>query len=217
LTAEVVARFTPLADNERFAFTFEMIRPTIIGISSIPPIWAVWELTLYAVRNNDIEDRRELITWEDVGDTAGVQFTSDLRTVFFTVRQRVPPTPFQLLYMVNGSTGEVKKMPIEVRLPWRASKDGRFVAFLKEGGGRSQEANISVFEVETGAITHLVWKANMRLEDGWALFMDENIFLIRGGFEKGRVATLAELDPVTMKLRTLMDITDWNNRIEQST
>jgi len=208
LIEEVVAQFTPLDANESFAYTLQP-RPLLPGRN----------MTLYAVRDNNIEDRRKLFIWEDVDDTDGVQFTSDFRTLFFTARQRFEGAShltyaFQPLYMANGSTGEVRRLPTDIRLPWRASKDGRFIAFLQGEWGR-QETNIFIFELETSAMTHLVWRANELLPAGWSLFRYSNTFLIQGG-EQTFVTTLAELNPETMELRTLLDITDINNRIEPS-
>jgi hypothetical protein len=219
--ADEIVKFPPLADNERFAFAFKRTAQPII-----------WGLTLYAVRGNDIESRRKLFTWEDVADTDGFQFTSDFRTVFFAVRaerQQVGESLqwhhlFQPLYMANGVAGEVKRLPMEVMLPWRASKDGRFVAFINiwqvsdtgedTGDWDREKANIFVFEVETGVITQIAWKSNMHIEGGWSLYRYDNIFLIHGSFEKGKLAALAELNPTTMELRTLVDLTDSYNRIE---
>jgi hypothetical protein len=211
--ADETARFPLLADNERFAFTFGRAAQSII-----------WWLTVYAVRDNDIESRRKLFVWEDVADTDGFQFASDFRTVFLAVRQRNPPSDWHTLYMANGFTGEVKRLPMEVILPWRASKDGRFVAFINiwqvsdtgecTGDWDREKANIFVFEVETGVITQIAWKTNMHIEGGWSLYRYGNTFLIHGSFEKGRLAALAELNPTTMELRTLVDLTDSNNQIE---
>jgi len=174
-------------------------------------------MTLYAVRDNDIEDRRELFLWENVDDTHGVQFTSDFRTVFFTEREAIPPTAFKPLYKANGVTGEVKRLPMGVMLPWRASKDGRFIAFInwwqQTDFLNREQANIFVYEVETGEMTQLLWRVNMPLEGGWILSRYENIFLIRGGMDQGGVAAIAELNPATMELKTLVDVTDWYNQI----
>jgi hypothetical protein len=211
LLEDETVRFAPLNANERFAYAlYNTLSPRGYGMNN---------LTLYAVRDNNIEDRRELLFWEDVADTDGVQFTSDFRTLFFTARQRFEGAPhltyaFQPLYMANGSTGEVRRLPTDIRLPWRASKDGRFIAFLQGEWGR-QETNIFIFELETGAMTHLVWRANELLPAGWSLFRYGNTFLIQGGGQSF-VTTLAELNPETMELRTLLDITDINNRIEPS-
>ena len=71
LAAEVVGRFSPLNDNERFAYALERV----------PDAQGQWllrlDMTMFAVRNNDINDTSELFTWEVANDSWGVHFTGD--------------------------------------------------------------------------------------------------------------------------------------------
>ena len=53
---ERITRFTPLNANERFAYSLERVRD-----NQGQQAW--WNITLYAVRNNDINDVTELFTW----------------------------------------------------------------------------------------------------------------------------------------------------------
>ena len=208
-----ITRFTPLDENERFAFARD-------NIEVPPPIWGMDILTLYAIRNNDIENRRELFTWEDVTE-GHIQFSHDFRKAFFSTRQRelIPPTSLQSFYKVNGSTGEVKRLPIEVEPRWRITQDGRFVAFINrwllsdtgETTGRwdREQANIFVFDSETETMTQLTWRTNMPIESGWTLYRLGNIFRVFGGHTSFALAA-TELDPATLELRTLWDMTDWD-------
>lgn len=147
-------RFTPLNDNERFAYSLE-------GVQNVRG-FRMMNMTLYAVRNNDIEDISELFTWKDVL-WFGIQFTDDYRMCFFAVWQRseIPPhSPSftHYLYMVDGATGEIKKVMTNLMLPFRASKDGRFVCYINqwrlsdfEKGlilSETEKANIFLYDIE---------------------------------------------------------------------
>ena len=208
-TAEVVANFMPLGENERFAYRLQ--RP---GGGRI-------DLTLYAITDDDIENRRELFTWGNTDGDEGIQFTDDFRVAFFLERWQDAPPFSRLLYKVNGDTGEVKKLPVEVVRPWRASKDGRYIAFTNiwlpgTGSWDRRQANIFVFDVTTGTSTQLAWKTNAPVESAWDLHRLDDAFLITGTFERGAPAALAMLCPSSMELRTLWDATSINFPVDPS-
>jgi len=216
---ELVGRFTPLAENERFAFSQRNIpHPTVGGTRSY---------TFYVVRNNDINDVTELFTFEDSDDAP--QFTGDYRTAFILTYGRFadPPDPYDNPFlMIDGNIGEIRRLPEGAWVGGslnRVSKDGRFTAFLDyriltdtgewTGQNSHEQVNIFVFDIKNEAMRQLVWRTNMRIEGGWSISRSGNIFLIQGRFEKGGLVALAELDPAAMKIRVLIDATDRNNRI----
>jgi len=212
LATEAVGRFTPLADNERFAVLhLGASRP---GADVVRPSF----MTFYAVRNNDITDITELFTWENVlvPGADDPQFTSDFRTAFFRVRAQEPlPFPLYALYMANGSTGEIKRLPILVPSAiggnFRVTKDGKFAAYPRGGqGGQAASVLISVFDIEAETMTQLTWRVTERGFGGWLIFRSDNGFMIHRTGEGGDPLAIAELDPATMELRTLWDNTDWS-------
>jgi len=208
LPANEIIRFTPLADSERFTYSIQGRK-----------------LALYAVRNNDLEDISELFTWENVG-FHGVQFTSDFRKCFFTVRV-LPPhrsgTPLlnyhfkRYLYTANGETGEIRRLPFYIAGVFRVSKDGRFVGFTHpwrqpDFGNNSMwythdHINIFLFDIKTETMTHFEWQIDGIIEGSWHFLRFDNVFRIYGVGEGGFIGAVAELDPATMELSTLWDIT----------
>ena len=203
-----ITRFAPLDGNERFAYSLWNRL-----VDSRPH--AVFFMELYAVRENNIEDRRLLFTWEDMDAGLSVQFSSDFRTVFFVSWGEDAYSGWLFLYMADGATGEVRRLPTRVLSSWRVTKDGRFVAFLdtwqrSDTGERiprhnKEQANIFVFDVEAETTTQLVWRINRPIDGGWRLLRFDNVFNIHGTFERGTVAAVAELNPATMELKSLWD------------
>jgi len=199
-----ITRFTPLGENERFAYTDDA------GV------------TLYAVRNNDIEDISELVF---LGDAMwhSVQFTSDLRRSFFA-RWRLPsdlPLRYRVrspIYMANGETGEIKRLPIDADHWFRVSNDGRFVGFIDpyvrselENNRRiteREQANVFIFDIEAETMTEFQWRTNARADGGWHIHRFDNGFRIYGLTERGdHIMAAAEIDLSTMELTTLWDRT----------
>ena len=193
--AEVVGTFTPLKDNETFAFYSG-------GIAGANGNVTHFDITMYAVRNNNPDDLGELFTMENMDDyVASVQFTGDFRTAFLLAKDGT-------FYMATGSTGEIKKLRTAVRSPvFRITEDGRFGAFVKEEWGKP-EAYISVFDIETETMRQLTWKLNRRIEGTWDIGRYNGVFFINGTYERGGSQALAELDPSTMELTTFYDRTN---------
>jgi len=217
LTTEVVGRFAPLNDNERFAYALE-------GAWDADGVF-MRNLIMFAVRDNNINDISELFIWESVSDSRGVQFASDFRTVFFVQwRNQRPGEPFadhhafHSLFMANGATGKIKRLPVRVTDTLRVAKDGRLVAFIdpwlrtatgeRTGLWDLERANIFVFDIETESMTQLTWRVSSPITGGWNLVRYGNIFVISGDLEGGYHAAAAELNPSTMELITLWDRTN---------
>jgi len=209
-TTEVVARFAPLAENERFAFTQRNV-PRV-------PVGNAWNYTLYVVRNNDITDITELFTFEDA-DMAP-QFTSDLRTAFILTygRSATPPPPPNNpnpFLMIDGNAGEIRRLPGGAwrgGMDNRVSKDGRFTAFLiaRDALNYRDQVNIFVFDIETETRRQFTWHINSPLQGDWRIFRFENVFRIYAN-DGGYIVAVAELDPTAMELRTLWDRTNENH------
>jgi len=210
-TTEVVARFAPLAENERFAFTRRNF--------SRPGVGGQTNFTFYVVRNNDINDVTQLFTFEDAG-SSGPQFTSDLRTAFIMTHGRFadpppPPNNPNPFLMIDGNVGEIRRLPEGI---WRegaisrVSKDGRYTAFLIERDAINyrDQVNIFVFDIETETRRQFTWRINSPLQGVWRIFRFENVFRIYA-HDDGYIAAVAELDPATMELRTLWDRTNENH------
>jgi len=217
LPAEVVARFSPLQDNERFAFAIQAVSSEQVNMQR--------KVIFYAVTNNDIENISKLFTWENVIDNGGIQFTSNFRTAFFAVRgeRRQPNEPllnhhfFNSLYMANGDTGEIKKVMPNVMLSFRVSKDGRFVGFIN--GWRlldfennifshreRQRANIFIFDIKNNTMRQFEWGISRPMSEGfWSIRRVDNIFRIYAVARGGYILAVADLAPTEMQLRTLWD------------
>jgi len=216
-TAETIS-FTPLADNERFAYTMPLIFDSDGHVRGA--------MRLYAVRNNDIDDVSELFTWEEA-IWQSIQFTSDLRKCFFAMRV-LPPHRTQepllvshfkrYLYVADGSTGEVRRLPVQVMPRFRVSKDGRFVSFINNWQlpyfeknifySEWEQANIFLFDIETETMSQFIWRTNSRISGSWDVFRFDNVFRIYAIAEGGTyIAAAAELDLATMELTTLWDMT----------
>jgi len=211
-SAEIVAQFTPLEDSERFAYSVENVRSPRGG--------GMWNMTLYSVRNNDIDNVSELFVWEDV-TWAGIQFTGDFRIAFFFARQRPEASPpARNLYMANGNTGEITKiMSNRDGTGFRVTKDGRFIGFIggwdSPGYERSssphlgrRQRNIFVFDIQNETMERITWSIDWFVDGGWSLFRFDNIFRIYAQQEGGGIRAVAELNPATMELRTLWDMSD---------
>jgi len=197
---EEITRFTPLNANERFAYSTENAR------DNEGRGW--WNITLYAVRNNDINDVTELFTWEDI-DWSRVNFTDDLRVCFFIDYNHIK-RDFNWthnLYMANGFTGEVRRLITDISPLFRASTDGRFISFLRRNLNE-YSANIFLFDVENEIMAgEFEWRVNSRINT-WVLYRFDNIFRIYGTNEGGGILAAAELNPSTMELVTLWDKID---------
>jgi len=208
LEAEVAARFTPLADNERFAYSMRN-QQTRLETGG----WVHWQkMTMYAVKNNDITDVTELFTWEPVR-FASVQFTGDLRKAFFlennVVQSGRGTAHAHILYMVNGLTGEIQRLLTDVRDPLlRASRDGRFIAFLSHFFSHERFVDIYLFDIESERIADKFrWQVSAR--DGtFRLFRFDTIFRIFINFEGGYIGAVSELNPETMEFNVLWDRTN---------
>ena len=203
LSAEEPTRFTPLADNERFAITVHSIRESDV-------IWRTY-MTLFAVKNNNINAITELFTWDSVR-MQDVQFTSDLRKCFFLMS-----TPLILhtldqydLYIADGSLGEVKRVLTDMGSAiWRVSNDGRFVLF--QGAERSSDhVIVSLYDIENDVIIReFEWKPNRQSISGsiqgWSINRFNNIFRLYAILEMGYIGAVADINPSTMELITLWD------------
>ena len=206
-------RFAPLGDNDRFAYAIQTVRNDAGR--------GVHKMTVYAARNNDIEDITELFSWMDVRYGEVIQFTSDFRKGFFLAIQRGenPHIWTHNLYMANGLTGEIRRLLTDTGSLLRASKDGRFVGFLGRGQV-GESVNIFLFDIASETIVgEFEWRTEWPVSGGWDIFRFDNGFRIYGTWERGQIIAVAELDPDTMELRTLWDGTgseidvDWVHSI----
>jgi len=205
LTAEVTARFTPLADNERLAFSREQIRWGMAG----------WQhnATFYAVRNNDIEDKRELFTQEDVIHHL-IQFTNDFRTVFFTMRGR-PPNHTRPIYVANGSTGEIRRLIHDAGGGLiKSSVDGRFVGIVITGHLRDNFRIIRLIDVANESMQEFEFRTTRAVTGGHSIFSYGYGFRIYAIFEGDHIGAVAILDPLAMELNVLWDRTHYSDTIE---
>jgi hypothetical protein len=194
--ADVVAQFTPLADDEHFAYSEQNVPDTDGHMR--------WDLTLYAVKNNNIENAAELFIWERISGGT-IQFTSDSRTAFFHMWLEGKST----LLKADGVTGELRAVVSNVG--WgRISTDGRFFASIDpQRLSDFEQANIFLFDIENEIMTQLDWKINNRLDGGgWYIYRFDNIFRIYGTHDGGAIAAVADLNPETMEITVLWDKTD---------
>ena len=202
VNANELTRFTPLNANERLAFTLQGS-----------------EATFFAVNNDDIEDFSMLFSWRPVW-VSRIQFTSDFKKGFFletaTTREKgIVTARLQKLYIVNGFTGEIRKvLTIRGEEPVRISSDGRFVIFLQGTQRFDNSINIYLFDIEKDAIVaEFIWHPWESLTDelrqagpisSWLLFRFENVFKIYAVIGGG-IAGWAVLDPIAMTLELLCD------------
>ena len=194
----VAARFTPLADNERLAFTVQQET----GVT-----------TFYAVDNYDYENfsaiytRTRGITW------SSIQFTGDFRNGFFVFLESAIWKSH--LYMLNGLTGEVRRILTYMGGgPSRVSKDGRFAAFLHRTDNEGQEVNMYIFDIENESIVgEFIWQPWENISDpsilsqqinSFIIFRFDNIFKIYAAIDSGIVGG-AILDPAAMTLISIWD------------
>jgi len=118
------------------------------------------------------------------------------------------------LYVANGITGEIRRLLTGAESRWRVSKDGRFIGFLY--GRRNDFITIYLFDVTAERIvSQFEWRTNRPIAN-WSILRFDTIFIIRADFENGYTVAEAELDPATMVLQTIWDITDPNNIVSPS-
>jgi len=209
LVAEVVARFTPLADNERFAYDIESF-PASDGSAR-----RVLMMTLYAVRGNDIENASTLFSWS-VHGWGSVQFTGDFRTAFFSTRQM--PEDRRTLFKADGATGEIRAVASGLD-GGRVSTDGRFFVSIDARRRTDREqANILLLDIENDVMTPLQWRTKGRIEAFWLVFRFGNVFRIYGTQDGGRapIVAAAYLNPETMEITVLWDHTDIDFSLDPS-
>ena len=197
-----IARFTPLNDNERFAFSTQTIHDENFRSHN--------RLTFFAIRNNDISDVTELFTWEPILRW-DIQLTNDLKKAFFIQTtpdfMRRESERINHLYMANGITGEIRRLPADIgHDSMRVSKDGRFVLFQKNVFGAGY-VTIFLLCVENEALVReYAWKPNVPRDlsgiSAWNIRRFDNVFRIYASGESGFIYAAAELDLSTMKLET---------------
>jgi len=197
LLAYETLRFRPLNYDERFAYSWHR------GWPGVP-------ITMYAVRNNDIENAVVLFTWRQVRSLHGVQFTSDLKKSF--ISDIVHPGWESNFYKADGFTGEIRKLfTVPSLAEWRISKDGRFLGFLRDNSDyRYNSVYIHIFDVENEAFTtkiewHLYRHPQMSFRNGWSIFRFDGVFRIYGWQGNGHTWAGAELNLETGELKTLWD------------
>jgi hypothetical protein len=205
LPAIETASFTPLAYNERFAYSLQSI--SVNG-------QVRQRLTLYAVYNNNLSNITELVTFEPV-NRDHIQFTGDLKKCFFyeELLIRNPDLSFSRvlnLYLADGHTGTVRRLLTDVGIV-RVTENGRFILF--QNLYRGEFAQLFLFDVEKDAIVaEFEWVLERPLEDrqrwphaGWYLLRFDNVFRVYEIVELDIIRAVAELDPSTMQLITLWD------------
>ena len=204
LLAEEVTNFTPLADNERLAFTVKDYT----------------EVTFYAVDSNNFNDFSLLFSLNPAL-FHGIQFSDDFRMAFFvtdTVNQengRIAEH-FQNLYIINGHTGEISRiLTFQTTKAVRVSLDGRFLCFLSRPDLMANFVNIYLFDIERGTmIDKFVWHPWENVDDqqissqtftAFRIFRFDNIFKIYADIDGGIVGGVI-LDPETLTLDLI-----WND------
>jgi len=209
-TADEIIRFTPLADNERFAFSEHLIRV----ISPAPHlVFSLPHITIYAVNDNNIENAAELFSWEDMTRN-NIQFTSDFRTAYLLVNKsaiRGRVLSFDV-YKADGAMGEIRRLLTDIRhANFRASKDGRFILFQIHRGW--EFAHLFLFDVKSETIVgEFEWWPENHIPGGdfsqssWAIRRFDNVFRIYALGEHGYIDAVAELNPATLELKML-----WND------
>ena len=212
IMANEATNFTPLQDNERFAFSLDNVLDNEGR--------AHWNMTLYAIKDNDTDSVSELFRWQAVR-WWDIQFTYDLRKSFFVDNSFLRSgsrAQARSLYMANGVTGEIRRLIADVgseRI--RVSKDGRFVVF--QGSAGTGHVNIFLFCVESETIVgEFEWRPNspewFHIE-GWNLRRFYNFFRIYATANKGIIYMIAELKPETSVLETVWIVWDTIETPEQ--
>jgi len=216
LEADVITRFPSLQDNERLAHSTRRERRN-------PTARHIWTpvMTLYAVRDNNIEDASVLFTWDNV-PWFHIQFSNDLKMCFFIVEtviasDPVAPSVRRDLYVANGISGEVRRLLTGMgSAAYCISKDGRFILHLSSLIRDSRNYSVNLFnlyliDVEKGGILdEFEWRLNrseyaneMNPVEGLDILAIDSIFrLLAVGYRELIIAE-AEYDPGKMKLRTL--------------
>jgi len=203
-TTNEISTFIPLGDNERFAYSVRNVQNEEIS-------WRRrWDISLYALENDDIENARKLFSWKHVGAN-DIQFTDGLRMGFFISRNIIDwgrNWTFDL-YKVNGHIGEVTRLAADVSSLWRVSGDGRYIGFL---GGNHFDGyvNVFVFDVKARAIAgEFEWRTVGPIDiDAWFIVRRDDAFIILGSGLDGRIFAATELNLGIMELKTLWDKTD---------
>ena len=203
--------FIPLADNERFAYSVRQVE----NEDGTPRK----DMTVYAVRNNDTGDTREVFSWKHVDILTGdnFQFTDDLKTFFFKETRNVARYFHRSdLYMADGRTGKVRKLLPDILFGFRLSHDGRYIAFVnlyREFDPENavvireyEKANIFLFDIENEIMHQFEWQMKSPINGGWTLRRAGNVFKIYADAEEDlTVVGEAELNPETLELTILWD------------
>jgi len=107
------------------------------------------------------------------------------------------------LYLADGFTGEIRRLISDTEsMVFRASKDGRFVAFRNRHHA-DDFVIIYLFDVKNEAIVgEFKWRP-VGTVDGWELFRFDNFFRVVGIWQSGAIVAVVELDLSTMELRTV--------------
>ena len=209
-----IIKFTPLGDNERFAYSVESVEIYVRDRFRT----RVNNMTVYAVRDNDVDNTAELFLWEDVNQQS-IQLTSDLRKVFFmpnhSYRRWTPAINLPLdIYMADGGTGEIQRVLAGTvnreNSIFRVSQDGKFVLLSEREINYHEFARVLLFlfDVENGSIINeFEWRIDFYgrngLVQGFEVGRLDNIFRIIATTELGFITAVAELDPVAMVLQTV--------------
>ena len=198
-----VISFPRLADNERFAYSIQNMQDDQ---------GRHWQrMTMFAVRDNDINDVSELFSWGPVR-WWDVQFTNDFKIGFFVESNRTEGGGFlQHLYMANGFNGQVKRVLTDVgHGALRISMDGRFVSYLRSALP-AQYVHIFLFDVENEIMSEFKWKPNRPYPaerfpiGGWRIIRIDDMFRIIAIIEWNYVVAVADIDPSTMELVTVWE------------
>jgi hypothetical protein len=207
--ADEIIKFTPLRDNERFAYT------TQTQHGNLGRVWQ--RMTMFAVRDNNIENVTELFTWEPVRHS-DIQFTSDFKKGFFIESNiiRWDDSDLYHLYMVNGFTGDIRKLLPDIGLSsgFRVSKDGKFILFLGSSYPTRDFMDFFLFDVENEVMLgEFEWRPNRQFLPwgdpihSWRVRRSNNIFWLLATVAEFIVAA-AEFDPITMELKTFYSTLD---------
>ena len=206
IPAQETTGFTPLANNERFAYT----TPHSFNNEGR----GQWVLHLFAVQGGDIENAVPLIATGSIRNWE-VQFTSDFKKAFFInidyPGNGISAPDIHSFYMANGLTGEVKRLMVDTSYAsWRVSRDGQYILF-QSFEHRAGYVNLHLFDVENEAIVdEFIWRPDRpaRLNQSapiqaWEIRRHGSIFRIYATTELGFVAAIAEFDPASRQVVTL--------------
>ena len=204
IPAQETTVFTPLADNEQFAFSAVSVRDSF-GRN-------IWEMTLYAVHDNDFDNLRVLFSRRSV-NWSSIQFSNNNTIAFFRETHFMGDggnsPQVHNLYIANGKTGGITPLLEDMHnnSGWRASKDGRFICFLEPFQDYVQ---INLFDVAAASLAgQIIWRPDRpddfrTLAGSFSILRTDNAFRILWSSEITMIAE-AIFDPSTMDIRTL-----WN-------